>query len=83
MRQGRPGSRHSDLRSRSLGGRKAAIFELEVRWGADPALAARHAADLVALGAELLVGEANAYQALRRQTHTIPIVFVGVTDPIG
>ena len=38
---------------------------------------------LVALGAEVLVGEANAYQALRRQTHTIPIVFVGVTDPIG
>jgi putative ABC transport system substrate-binding protein len=29
------------------------------------------------------VGEANAHQALRRQTHTIPIVFVGVTDPIG
>jgi putative ABC transport system substrate-binding protein len=30
------------------------------------------------------VGEGgNAYQALRRQKHTIPIVFVGVSDPIG
>jgi hypothetical protein len=58
-------------------------LRIEVRWSADPALAARHAADLVALGAEVLVGEAHTHHALRRQTHTIPIVFVGVTDPIG
>ena len=67
-----------------LGWTEGSNLRLEVRWGADPALAARHAADLAALGAEVLVGEGgNAYQALRRQTHTIPIVFVGVSDPIG
>ena len=32
-------------------------IRIEVRWGADPALAARYAAELVALGAEVLVGE--------------------------
>lgn len=66
-----------------LGWIEGSNLRIEVRWGADPALAARHAADLVALGAEVLVGEANTHQALRRQTHTIPIVFVGVSDPIG
>jgi putative ABC transport system substrate-binding protein len=66
-----------------LGWTEGSNLRIEVRWGADPALVARHAADLVALGAEVLVGEANTHQALRRQTHTIPIVFVGVTDPIG
>ena len=66
-----------------LGWTEGSNLRIEVRWGADPALVARHAADLVALGAEVLVGEANAHQALRRQTHTIPIVFVGVTDPIS
>jgi len=66
-----------------LGWTEGSNLRIEVRWSADPALAARHAADLVALGAEVLVGEANTHQALRRQTHTIPIVFVGVSDPIG
>jgi putative ABC transport system substrate-binding protein len=66
-----------------LGWTEGSNLRIEVRWSADPALAARHAADLVALGAEVLVGEAHTHQALRRQTHTIPIVFVGVTDPIG
>jgi putative ABC transport system substrate-binding protein len=66
-----------------LGWTEGSNLRIEVRWGADPALVARNAADLVGLGAEVLVGEANAHQALRRQTHTIPIVFVGVTDPIG
>ncbi len=65
-----------------LGWTEGSNLRIEVRWGADPALAARHAADLVALGAEVLVGEANTHQALRRQTRTIPIVFVGVSDPI-
>jgi putative ABC transport system substrate-binding protein len=58
-------------------------LRIEVRWSTDPEVAARHAAELVVLGAEVLVGEANTHQALRRQTHTIPIVFVSVTDPSG
>ena len=66
-----------------LGWTEGSNLRIEVRWGADPALVARHAADLVALRAEVLVGEANTHRALRRQTNTIPIVFVGVTDPIG
>ena len=66
-----------------LGWTEGSNLRIEVRWSTDPEVAARHAAELVALGAEVLVGEANTHQALRRQTHTIPIVFVGVTDPIG
>ena len=67
-----------------LGWTEGSNLRIEVRWSADPEVAARHAADLVVLGAEVLVGENSAsLDALRRQTHTIPIVFVGVTDPIG
>jgi putative ABC transport system substrate-binding protein len=57
-------------------------LRMEVRWGSNPALIERYAAELVALGAEVLVAESTAaLQALRRQSNAVPIVFLGVADP--
>ena len=53
-------------------------LRIDWRWaGGDPALFERYAAELVALGPEVLVAHGSAsVEALRRQTSTIPIVFV-------
>jgi putative tryptophan/tyrosine transport system substrate-binding protein len=59
-------------------------LRIDVRWGADADAARleRYAADLVALGPDVLVSEATPPTvALRSQTRTIPIVFMGVADP--
>lgn len=59
-------------------------LRIDVRWGADADAARleRYAADLVALGPDVLVSEAiTPTAALRSQTRTIPIVFMGVVDP--
>jgi putative tryptophan/tyrosine transport system substrate-binding protein len=60
-------------------------LRIDSRWGGgDPALFTRYAAELVALGPEALLADGSpSLDALRRQTRTIPIVFVGVVDPIG
>jgi putative tryptophan/tyrosine transport system substrate-binding protein len=67
-----------------LGWREGSNLGIEVRWGADPELCARYAADLVALGAEVLLADSTpSLEALQQRTRTIPIVFVTVADPIG
>jgi ABC-type uncharacterized transport system substrate-binding protein len=59
-------------------------LRMEVRWGSDQALIEQYAAELVTLGAEALISQSTAaLQALQRRTKTIPIVFLGVADPIG
>jgi len=59
-------------------------IRVEVRWGSDATLIERYAAELVALNADVLVGESTAaLRALHRATKTIPIVFLGVADPVG
>jgi putative ABC transport system substrate-binding protein len=59
-------------------------LRMEVRWGSGSALSERYAAELVALGSEVLVGDSTAaLKAFQRQTKTIPIVFLGVADPIA
>jgi ABC-type uncharacterized transport system substrate-binding protein len=64
---------------------EGANLHTDWRWaGADGALFERYAAELVALGPEVLLAGSNpAVEALRRQTSTIPIVFVNVNDPVG
>ncbi|HVI64732.1 MAG TPA: ABC transporter substrate-binding protein [Bradyrhizobium sp.] len=67
-----------------LGWREGSNLGIEVRWGGDPELCARYAAELVALGPEVILADASpSVEALQRQTRTIPIVFVTVADPIG
>jgi putative ABC transport system substrate-binding protein len=49
-----------------------------------PEQAQRFAKELVALRPDILVGNSTpATAALRRETRAIPIVFVGVSDPVG
>jgi putative ABC transport system substrate-binding protein len=60
-------------------------LHIDWRWaGSDATLYVRHAAELVSLAPEVLVAaNSPAVAALRRQTKSIPIVFVGVADPVG
>jgi len=69
----------------ALNWRDGSNLSIDWRWGGgDPALFQRYASEMVALGPEALVAEASpSVEALRRQTSTIPIVFVIVTDPVG
>jgi ABC-type uncharacterized transport system substrate-binding protein len=59
--------------------------KIDVRWGAaDAVRSRRYAAELVALAPDVvLAGASEATAALREATRTVPIVFVGVTDPVG
>jgi ABC-type uncharacterized transport system substrate-binding protein len=58
---------------------------VEVRWGGgDQAAIQKHAAELVALTPDVLVaGGGAAAELMLKVTHTIPIVFVIVPDPVG
>jgi len=59
--------------------------QIEVRWGADdPDLERRYAEELVVLRPDILVaGGTESVAALQHLTRTTPIVFAGVTDPVG
>src|SRR5258708_8124581 len=60
---------------------------LRIDWGwsgGEPALFDRYAAELLALGPDVLLAQASpSVVALKRQTSTIPIVFTMVSDPEG
>jgi putative tryptophan/tyrosine transport system substrate-binding protein len=63
-------------------GRNARI---DVRWAAgDADNFHKYAAELVALAPDVILATSTpAVPALQQATHTVPIVFVGVTDPVG
>jgi putative ABC transport system substrate-binding protein len=57
--------------------------QIEIRWRADGAVR-KSAAELVAVAPDVLLGvNSDAAIALREATHTLPIVFVNVSDPVG
>src|SRR5262249_11990520 len=58
---------------------------IETRWAtANPDLIRREAAELVALSPDvILTNGASTVGPLLQTTRAIPIVFVGVTDPVG
>jgi putative tryptophan/tyrosine transport system substrate-binding protein len=60
-------------------------LQIDYRWGAgDVSLFQRYAAELVALAPDVIVATASpAVTALQQTTHTVPIVFVNVIDPVG
>jgi len=72
-------------RLQALGWKEGQNLRIDWRWaGSEAALFARYAAELVAAGADALVAMASpSVQALRRETGTVPIVFVQVVDPVG
>jgi putative ABC transport system substrate-binding protein len=59
--------------------------QIEMRWGGgDEAATRKYAAELVALAPDVLVsGGGAATEVLLKVTHTIPIVFAIVPDPVG
>ena len=59
--------------------------KIEYRWQAgDASQAQAFARELVELRPDVLVANATpAAAAMRRATHTLPIVFIGVADPVG
>src|SRR6516165_917306 len=59
--------------------------QIETRWaGSRASDIRRDATDLVALAPEVIFAHANVgLPALLQATHTVPIVFAGVTDPVG
>jgi len=69
----------------ALGWHEGGNLQIELRWGrGEKAAYERYAAELVALGPDLIVGQFTPPgEALRRQTSAIPIVFVFVADPLG
>jgi putative ABC transport system substrate-binding protein len=60
-------------------------IRIEYRWnGGDPARAKDYAAELVALKSDVILASSTlSLRAVRKETGTIPIVFVGVGDPVG
>ena len=60
-------------------------YQFEHRWPANnPELIKSQAVELAALAPDVLVvGTALAVSTVRRETSTIPVVFVNVGDPVG
>ena len=70
---------------KAQGWKEGVSLTIDWRWyGEDAALAARQAAELVALAPQVILAAGNiAVEPIRRQTHTIPIVFALTSDPVG
>jgi putative tryptophan/tyrosine transport system substrate-binding protein len=70
---------------RGLGWRSGENIKIEYRWAAgDPNLVRSHAAELVGMKPDVILGDGTSVTAgLREATNTIPIIFVQVTDPVG
>src|SRR2546429_187079 len=68
-----------------LGRREGPNLRIDVRWGGGDVHSIRtFAKELVAMQPDLIVAQGTPVTAaLQRQTRTIPIVFVVVTDPVG
>jgi len=69
----------------NLGWREGGDLKFEYRWGAgDTDRIRRYAKELVELSPDLIVAHSTPpVVALLRETHSIPIVFLTVTDPLG
>ncbi|MDI1263412.1 MAG: ABC transporter substrate-binding protein [bacterium] len=67
------------------GWREGRDVRIDIRWGANsPESSRKAAAELLALGPDIILTSASgATAAMRQATATTPIVFVLVTDPVG
>jgi ABC-type uncharacterized transport system substrate-binding protein len=68
-----------------LGWTDGVNVRIDTRWGADDVdRERRYAAELVALAPDIFLASGTlSVAALQRVSRTLPIVFVGVTDPVG
>jgi len=59
-------------------------IQIDIRWGSDPERIIAYAKELVRLSPDVIfAGPTNVVGPLQRETRSIPIVFVRVSDPIG
>jgi putative ABC transport system substrate-binding protein len=73
-------------RLQQLGWVEGNNLRIEIRWATgETARIRKHASELVALAPDVIlaVGGNPAIAALQQATRSIPIVFVGTTDPVG
>jgi putative ABC transport system substrate-binding protein len=72
-------------RLHELGWTEGSNVRIDLRWGGGDVERTRaYAAELVSLKSDVIFAFANAQLApLSRETRTIPIVFVGASDPVG
>jgi putative tryptophan/tyrosine transport system substrate-binding protein len=57
---------------------------LDYRWGVgDPGRYRSYATELAAAAPDLILGGGAAVVALQQATRTVPIVFMGISDPVG
>lgn len=70
---------------RALDWRDGDNLRIDWRWsGGDSGLFDRYAAELVALGPDVLLAQSSpSVVALRQKTSTLPIIFTMVSDPVG
>jgi putative ABC transport system substrate-binding protein len=69
-----------------LGWTEGSNMRFDYRWGSggNRVLRRRYAAELVALAPDvILVGGSASTEALQQASQTVPIVFVGLVDPVG
>jgi putative ABC transport system substrate-binding protein len=68
-----------------LGWKEGRNIRIDVRWGEDkPDLERKCAAELVALAPEVVLASGTtSVMALQALSHTLPIVFAAVADPVG
>jgi putative ABC transport system substrate-binding protein len=68
-----------------LGWNDGANVRVDIRWGANDAeLERRFATELVGLAPDVILASGTiSVAALQRATRTVPVVFVGVSDPVG
>ncbi|MGB7825601.1 MAG: ABC transporter substrate-binding protein [Pseudolabrys sp.] len=72
-------------RLKELGWAEGRNLHLDIRWGPDdPSRYPRQAAELVAMKPDVLVAPTSfTLAALQKATRGVPIVFMGVIDPVG
>jgi putative ABC transport system substrate-binding protein len=69
----------------ALGWNAGRNIELEYRWSdGDETMLRKYAAELVAMSPDVLITEGTAaFAAVKRETKSIPTIFVNVSDPVG
>jgi ABC-type uncharacterized transport system substrate-binding protein len=71
-------------RLQELGWTEGGNLRINYRWAAGPETSANFARELVALSPDVIVANGTpALTALHQTTHSIPVVFVVVVDPVG
>jgi putative ABC transport system substrate-binding protein len=59
-------------------------LQIDARWGVDNDRIRTNAAELIALAPDVILANAPpSVMALQQPSHTVPIVFVNMTDPVG